>query len=198
MIEWDFKENAYIDGLIESLINKPDKASNIVIGIDGMCGSGKTSLAAYIAKKFSAAIVHMDDFFLPPELRTAERLALPGGNVHYERFIDEVGKYIKSSKGEISYRRFNCSLMGYDNKPISIGPSDIYIVEGSYSMRPELCDYYDLKIFMKCSSEDQESRIIARNGKERFEMFRTRWIPMEEKYFSELNIEKEADWLIVT
>ena len=35
----------------------------------------------------------MDDFFLPMELRTAERLEEPGGNVHYERFSAEVDVY---------------------------------------------------------------------------------------------------------
>ena len=49
----------------------------------------------------------MDDFFLPFELRTAERLKEPGGNVHYERFIDEVVS--KLSAGEpFEYGVFRC------------------------------------------------------------------------------------------
>ena len=202
MVNWDFKDNSGIDDLIKLFIEENDYGEcsngNLVIGIDGMCGSGKTSLADYIANKYEASVIHMDDFFLPPELRTEERLSMPGGNVHYERFIEEVGRFIGIRGSGISYRRFNCSLMDYDSEKIKIKPSKIFIVEGSYSMRPELCGYYDMKIFMKCEKKIQESRIIARNGKAKYEMFRTKWIPMEEKYFSELNVEGKADYIIFT
>ena len=38
----------------------------------------------------------MDDFFLPPALRTPERRSEPGGNVHYERFLTEVLPNLRS------------------------------------------------------------------------------------------------------
>jgi len=53
----------------------------VIVAIDGRCGSGKTTLAALIAKEFDCSVFHMDDFFLPPGLRTPERLGEPGGNV---------------------------------------------------------------------------------------------------------------------
>ena len=58
-----------------------------VVAIDGRCGSGKTSLAALIAALFPCNVFHMDDFFLPPALRTPERLSQPGGNVDRERML---------------------------------------------------------------------------------------------------------------
>lgn len=65
-------------------------APPLILGIDGMCGAGKTSLAAFLSERYSCSVVHADDFFLPPELRTAERLSEPGGNIHYERLMEEV------------------------------------------------------------------------------------------------------------
>ena len=59
-----------------------------IIAIDGRCASGKSTLSEDVKNTLDVNIVRMDDFFLPLSLRTPERFALPGGNVHYERFID--------------------------------------------------------------------------------------------------------------
>ena len=40
-----------------------------VVAIDGRCGSGKTSLAELIRQLIPCNVVHMDDFYLPPDLR---------------------------------------------------------------------------------------------------------------------------------
>ncbi|MBQ3256889.1 MAG: hypothetical protein IJA67_05715 [Oscillospiraceae bacterium] len=63
----------------------------VVIGMDGMAASGKSTLAALLADRLDAAVIHMDDFFLPQGFRTPERLRTPGGNVYYERFCKECG-----------------------------------------------------------------------------------------------------------
>ena len=44
-----------------------------IIAIDGRCAAGKTTLAARLAKELGGDVIHMDDFFLPLELRTEER-----------------------------------------------------------------------------------------------------------------------------
>ena len=66
-----------------------------VIAIDGRAASGKTTLAAALAAETGGTVVHMDDFFLPAELRTPQRLAAPGGNVHAERFAEEVLPFLR-------------------------------------------------------------------------------------------------------
>ena len=43
--------------------------------------------------------------------------------------------------------------------------------------------------------EEQRRRILARNG-ERAEMFFTRWIPFEERYFREMDVERRCDLVI--
>ena len=80
-----------------------------IIAIDGRCAAGKTTLAARLAKELGGDVIHMDDFFLPPALRTQERRSEPGGNVHYERFLTEVIPNLASGR-PFSYRRFDCSL----------------------------------------------------------------------------------------
>ncbi len=161
-----------------------------LIAIDGRCGSGKTTLAAELARQLSCTVIHMDDFFLRPEQRTAERLAAAGENVDHERFLKEV--LLPLSKGqEFSYRPFDCSTMSL-GAPIFVTPNELVVVEGSYCLHPSLFDYYDLRVFVDVDAKQQMQRIVKRNPLSA-EMFRTKWIPLEEKYFSAFSIPERCD-----
>ena len=47
--------------------------------LDGPCGSGKSTLADALAALYHTQPIRMDDFFLPPAMRTEQRLTQPGG-----------------------------------------------------------------------------------------------------------------------
>ena len=59
----------------------------VLVAIDGCCGSGKTTLAAALAERLKAEVLHMDDFYLRPEQRSPARYRTPGENVDHERFL---------------------------------------------------------------------------------------------------------------
>lgn len=170
-----------------TLIEKSSRNKRILIAIDGRCASGKSTLAENLKKVFNCEIVHMDDFFLPFEKRTTERLSEPGGNIDYERFENEVLNGFHSGK-EFTYGVFNCGSEKIETGR-TIKPSKITIVEGSYSLHPKFSDNYDVKIFISTDSETQLKRIKERNGEQMLKIFKEKWIPMEEKYFETFNIE---------
>ena len=162
-----------------------------VIAIDGRAASGKTTMAEQLQNILDADVVRMDDFFLPLELRTAERLAQPGGNVHHERFAAEVLPFL--SEGEaFSYRIFDCSRMDYHGER-KISRKEFGIVEGSYSCHPIFGNYADITVFSDVDAEEQMAHILKRNGAEMAEMFRSRWIPLEEAYFAAYQIAEKAE-----
>ena len=165
-----------------------------IIAIDGRCGSGKTTLAAWMESVFDCTVIHMDDFFLPPALRTPDRLAEPGGNVHYERFSEEVVTGLKSGL-PFSYGVFDCSKMAVTHSA-QVDEPRLIIVEGSYSHHPKLGDYADCKLFCDIDPAVQKTRIIARNGEAMYRNFETRWIPMEERYFDAFHIRETCDQII--
>lgn len=174
----------------ELLLSKP----NAIIAIDGMCASGKTTLAQSLSDESGMQIIHMDDFFLPVEMRTSDRLSLPGGNIHYERFNKEVISSIKNGT-DFEYRIFNCSAGGYtDTKKVCI--SKPIIIEGAYSTHPEIPDIYDLKIFSEISPEIQLQRIEKRNGAEALKVFKEKWIPFENRYFKAFCIKEKCSLTI--
>ncbi|MEL7603506.1 MAG: hypothetical protein AAGU77_10160 [Bacillota bacterium] len=152
------------------------------VAIDGKSASGKTSLAALISDVYDANVFHMDDFFLPPERRTPERLAEPGGNVDYERFAAEVVPGILSGKA-FEYRAYSCKTGAY--QPVKVMPEPLSIVEGAYSLHPALAALkYDLAIFLDIDPQEQSRRIRARDGEAMHGRFMSEWIPLEERYFA--------------
>lgn len=176
--------------LVEELLGKNGCP---VIAVDGRCAAGKTTLAAALSEHFGFGVVHMDDFFLPFDMRTPERLAEPGGNVHRERFAAEVIPHLHSGE-EFAYNVFSCSLGRVDGS-VKI-PKGGIIVEGAYSMHPSFGDIYDARIFMDIAPQLQKQRIIARGGEEKWLMFEQKWIPMEENYHSFYNIKEKCHLIL--
>ena len=162
-----------------------------IIAIDGRAASGKTTMSGLLKTILQTDVVQMDDFFLPLELRTEERLQQPGGNVHYERFAEEVLPYLKETDA-FAYGIFDCGRMDYHGRR-EIGSGHIRIVEGSYSCHPFFGEYADIRVFSDVAPEEQMQRILKRNGEQMAEMFRSRWIPMEEAYFKAHAIKEKAD-----
>ncbi|MBQ8016063.1 MAG: uridine kinase [Clostridia bacterium] len=181
--------------IISKVKEKIELKPNAVIAIDGCCASGKTTLASNLAERFDAQIIHMDDFFLPPEMRTAERLSQPGGNIHYERFVDEVVSGLVSGN-KFSYRVFCCRTGAFEQTK-AVDPAKPVIVEGAYALHPLIPDIYDLKVFLETSHETQLNRICERNGKDALEVFKSKWIPFENNYFDEFNIRNKCDYVLL-
>jgi len=179
--------------LVEKLSNflsaHPDHP--VLVALDGRCGSGKTTLAAQLARQFPQSItVHTDDFYLPPASRVANWEQIPCANMDLERLRAQVLTRPPPSRAPPgragAYLPEQC-----------FAPQPLVIVEGSYSCHPTLADCYDLKVFVTCSKEEQARRLLAREG-ERYSGFTARWIPLEEGYFAKFQIEQTVDFILDT
>lgn len=160
------------------------------VAIDGRCASGKSTLGGLLSRVYGANLLHTDDYFLPFERKTPERLAEPGGNVDYERFYEEVAS--RPAGAEIVWRPFDCMTQALGD-PVRVKPARLTVIEGSYALHPTLRDAYDLKVFLDIDPARQSSRILRRNGPEMHARFVNEWIPLENIYFDGLNIRGVAD-----
>jgi uridine kinase len=168
----------------------------VILALEGGSASGKTTLAAQLGKIYGCTVLHMDDFFLRPEQRTPERFAEIGGNVDRERFLAEV--LLPLSRGErIAYRRFDCTTQAL-LPAVSIDPAPLTVVEGAYSMHPELAPYYTFSVFLENSPEEQRARILRRNTPEHAVRFFNEWIPLEHRYFEGMRVRERCDLLLAT
>lgn len=166
----------------------------LLIAVDGRCASGKTTFAREFQGMTGCAVFHADDFFLPPEKRTEKRLSEPGGNMDRERFLSEVIIPFLSGK-PFSYSPYDCHE-GKMSPEIPVAPCRIGIAEGSYSCHPELWNYYGLHVFLGIDGDEQRKRVLLRNP-ENSGMFFKRWIPLEERYFSEFSIKSRSEFVFI-
>ena len=175
---------------IDELLTQKDM---VIVAIDGKCASGKTTLAAQLAEIYDCNLFHMDDFFLQPAQRTAERFAEVGGNVDYQRFSEEVLLPLQR-RNPFSYRPFDCKTMTF-SQPVSVPVKRLNIIEGSYSLHPYFQDPYDLKILLTVSEEMQRQRIANRPAHLQ-KRFSEEWIPMENRYLECFSIAEKTDIIL--
>ena len=163
--------------LIEARLQKQER---VIVALDGMSCSGKSTFAKALTEKFSGSVVHMDDFFLPREDR--------------DRFRAEVLSPLAAG-GDYAYRAFSCQEQAFlpDTVPVS---GRLVVVEGAYALLPPWGKYYDLALFLQVSAEEQQGRLLLRNGVKGMVPFLTRWIPREESYFTACDVRNRCDAIV--
>lgn len=180
-----------VDETIKRINALLDRKEYVTVAIDGRSSAGKTTFAAELNHRLDCNVIAMDDFFLRPEQRTVGRINEPGGNSDRERFISEVLEPLSAHR-PFSYRAYDCHKNAF-RTPVKVDIKRVTLIEGAYSCYPSLCGYYDQRIFLHVDPVVQKKRIYMRNGEETSDIFLNRWIPLEEKYFSFFDIEKQSE-----
>lgn len=182
------------EALCHAVEKRLETGETVLLGIDGPCAAGKTTLAGALAEKFGGNVFHMDDFFLPPEKKTPARLSTPGGNVHYERVLREILQPIRAGKPAV-YRKYDCRA-GRLLPAVCAPPARLSIIEGSYSLHPALRAFYTLKVFLPLSAKEQLLRLSRRESEEKVKRFQEEWIPLENLYFEKCAVAACADLVL--
>ncbi len=167
------------------------KKGKVTVALDGSCAAGKSTAAQLFSELYDCNVFHADDFFLPPEKRTPERLAEVGGNMERERLRQEILEPLREGKS-FSYQPFSCSEMVLKD-PVRVEPKKINLIEGSYSMHPELREYYDVTAFLSVEHSLQTARILERNGSILLRRFLEEWVPKENAFFEQMHVREACD-----
>ncbi len=178
--------------LISSIINEVRLFAKgkkfLILGIDGVGGSGKTTLAKIIQNELNnCVIVQMDDIYSPqlqasdiPRIKDQVFLPLISGNNAKFQIYD--WKTEKLSQWQI------------------IIPKGILIIEGVYALDRQIINYYDIKIWIDYPPELGFERGVKRDingdGVDNSEKWKKVWMPLEEKYIIEQNPRSKADYVI--
>jgi uridine kinase len=191
----------------EQLASHPRKQSTLLIAIDGPGGSGKSTLARSIAEhRADSTILQMDDFFFPSQMRASAKgdTSELGGDLDWRRMRDQVLTPLSRDKPG-RYQRYDWGtdkLEEWHDLPVG----GAIIVEGVYSLRHELGDFYDFGIWVNCPKEVYLARGLERaliewperSIEESRAIWENVWIPAEERYAREHHPERVADLVIDT
>ncbi len=178
---------------VDFVLSHIGNGGRYVIAVDGPCASGKTTLVDDLVHEMTFSRISMDDFFLPPFLRTPERFSEKGGNIHYERFIDEVIAPLTAGRS-FTYRRFSCRTLSYEGEVFIPGDGPV-IVEGSYALHPAFPRYWDASFLLSVDRAEQIKRLSLRSP-EKLEMFISKWIPLEDEYFKACEVSSRSDYIL--
>ena len=185
-----------MSGALEKIRSLPGfGCTRLLVTLDGPCASGKTTLARNLAGYFHAAVVHTDDFVIPHEQKTKERLAVPGGNCDVDRLASEVVAPWKGGQAG-RFRRYDCKA-GVMRDPEDLPGGDMMILEGSYCNLPEIRKYADIRLFMNTPWEVREKRLREREPAESLKRFYDLWIPLEDAYFEAYGL-PDAECILIS
>ena len=160
------------------------------VAIDGMAGAEKTTLAAYLSKKYGAPVVHLDDFRLPPAERPKGWETIPGGDVDFERFEEEiVAPWME--KRPLVYTTVD-PVTGEMLDRRALPDGQMFLFEGTYIMHPMIRDFFDLRLFVRVGAEEQARRLAAAKVRAGALPTETR-LDLERAYFDAYMTEALAD-----
>lgn len=179
--------NQLLQILKEEISNS--KSNKFIIGIDGKCASGKTTLAEKLAEQLDATIFHIDDYFIPKNKLSKTY----NYNFDLPRFKKEIINNL--SKDFLIHKIYQCKNDKFLLKRVKV--NYVIIIEGSYSLNKQFLSYYNYKILTDTSYENQIVRLKNRNP-QMFENFLNKWIPLENRYFENENIKNLVNYIYTT
>ena len=176
--------------LLES--TSPKLGNTLLIAIDGRGGSGKTTLAALLMKRFNAQLIQTDDFASWDNL-------YDWGSLITERVFEP----IKNGATTLNYPRSKW-WENHQPEPVVDQPvTKIMILEGVSSLRKEFRDYISIGIFVDtpreiCLKRGMERDINNDTGKTEAEITALweKWAADEDKYIEREQPQEYADIVI--
>ncbi len=161
-------------GALLALMPVPElHGPNLIVGIDGVDGSGKTRLADELAARMPASSpvvrVSIDGFHHVREKRYRRGPRSPEGfwldSYDYEQFRQEVIDPFRSGRGT-----YLSAGHDVDSDRLLSGPrrdvpqGSILLVDGIFLHRPELVDVWDLTVFLDVPFMESVRRMSVRDG----------------------------------
>ena len=191
------------------------KESPILVGIDGVDASGKTTLADNLAAFFKPSkrqIIRasIDGFHNPRAVRYKQGKESPAGyyqdSFNNQLIIEKLLKPLSDGNLNFIERVFDYRIDKEVIIPAEKAEKDaILIMDGIFLFRPELTGYWDIKIYLDVGFDVTISRAITRakelepltiSEKEIIDIYNRRYVPGQKLYFQEARPQEKADILI--
>lgn len=149
----------------------PGPEGTRVIGLDGRSGSGKTDLAAALAERVPATVVHLDDLYVGWR-GLAGALPVVCADLLLPLAAGRPG----------SYRRYDWEA-GRRAEVVTVPPADLVVIEGVGALAVDCAARYALRVWLEAPSETRRRRALARDG-DIFAPHWRKWADQEDEVFA--------------
>lgn len=206
------KQQELIKYLSEVILNSK-RHHPLRVGIDGVDASGKTTLADSLAdylksKNIDVIRASIDGFHNPKSIRYQK-----GRNSHEGYYRDSFSNQAiienllapLGENGNLKYRKaiFDFKTDSEVVLPIETANKDsVLIMDGVFLFRPELINYWDIKVFIEADFKITVARATKRDGyylgseQEILDKYNQRYVPGQQLYFQEAKPQEIADIVI--
>jgi len=160
-------------------------ADPVLVALDGRSGAGKSMLARVAGERLGALVIDGDDFYTGGTDDFWDALS-PEAKV--ERVIDwrrqrAVLESLRQRR-PVTWRPYDWEADdGSFRAPVSGGPTDVVILDGAYSGRPELADLLTLRVLLEVPRHIRRARLLRREGARYRAEWEARWSDAEDLYF---------------
>jgi uridine kinase len=147
-----------------------------LVAVDGVDGSGKTTLADGLAAAVTSRTVSrlsVDDFLRPEEERYRRGRDSPEGCYRDSHDLAALRRTLRRRAGDA-----------------------VVVVDGVFLLRPELDVEWDLTVHLQVPDEEVLRRALVRDGPDAAPRYRSRYLPAQRLYEAECRPADRADVLL--
>jgi uridine kinase len=192
-----------VEILMTKIASAVRQNKRIILGIDGLSRSGKTTFVKKFAsmlseKQIENMVVHLDDHIV-------------GRSKRYNTGHNEWREYyylqwdveaLKKTLFDNLIQSNEIDLPFYDNerdqqeyKKLNVSGKSVFIVEGIFLHREEWRPYFDYTVFIDCPRDIRFAR-ESNQTQQKIEKFRNRYWKAEDYYMENLRPVEKADLVI--
>lgn len=177
-----------------ALIDNRRASRRLIVAIDGAGGAGKSTLARgiYDALPGCVSIIRCDDFYGPLSGATLSPQEAYENYFDWRRLRDEALIPLRNGQ-PARYQRYDWSTDRLAEW-IDVEPREITMVEGVFSMRPELRAMINVAIFIETPRHERVRRMLARPQPNTAWM--DQWMAAEDWYLEHVASQHRADLVI--
>lgn len=170
---------AFLDALAARLASLEPRGAAVLVGIDGWGCGGKTALAEGLLDRLEPGVQYLstDEFFTGFEAQTDPG---PAAHLRWPALTRTVRDLADTGGAEIA---------GYDWEGGAILPPEpiagrAWLVEGLFSLHPDLRRWFDLSIWVQGRMADRMERVVRRDGAHMIPHWERDWLPREAAYMT--------------